>query len=106
MELFRIGFLSVGVADLVDIGLVSFIFYRLYMAMRGSIAAQIFIGLVLIVLLSFTVQAANLKAMGWLLRTLTDICVIAFIILFQPELRRLLVIIARSPAVRLFFKTN
>ena len=106
MELFRIGFLSVGVADLVDIGLVSFIFYRLYMAMRGSIAAQIFIGLVLIVLLSFTVQAANLKAMGWILKTLTDIWVIAFIILFQPELRRLLVIIARSPAVRFFFKTN
>jgi diadenylate cyclase len=106
MELFKIGFLSVGVADLVDIGLVSFIFYRLYVAMRGSIAAQIFVGLVLIVVVSFLAEAANLKAMSWILRTLTDIWVIAFIILFQPELRRLLVIIARSPAVRFFFKAN
>ncbi len=106
MELFKIGFLSVGVADLVDIGLVSFIFYRLYVAMRGSIAAQVFVGLVLVVLLSFVVQAANLRAMSWILKTLTDIWVIAFIVLFQPELRRLLVIVARSPAVRFFIKAN
>jgi len=106
MELFRIGFLTVTLTDLLDITLVSFIFYRLYIWLRGSIAAQIFIGLVLIVVLSFIVQAANLRAMTWILRTLTDIWVIAFIILFQPELRRLLVMIARSPAVRLFIKTN
>jgi len=106
MELFKIGFLSVGIADLVDIGLVSFIFYRLYIALRGSVAAQIFVGLVLIILVSFIVQAVNLKAMSWILRTLTDIWVIAFIILFQPELRRLLMQIARSPAVRLFIKAN
>lgn len=106
MELFRIGFIAVTVADLFDIALVSFIFYRLYIWLRGTIASQIFIGLVLIVVVSFGAQAANLKAMGWLLRTLTDIWVIAFIILFQPELRRLLVLIARSPAVRLFIKAN
>jgi diadenylate cyclase len=106
MELFRIGFLSVGIADIIDVALVSFIFYRLYVWLRGSIAAQIFIGLLLIVGVSFVAQAANLKAMSWILRTLTDIWVIAFIILFQPELRRLLVLIARTPAVRLFIKTN
>jgi diadenylate cyclase len=106
MELFKIGFLSVSIIDLVDIILVSFIFYRLYIGLRGSVAAQIFVGLVLIIVASFVVQATNLKAMSWILRTLTDIWVIAFIILFQPELRRLLMQIARSPAVRLFIKAN
>jgi len=106
MELFKIGFLSVGLADVVDVTLVSFIFYRLYLAMRGTIAAQIFVGLVLILAFSFLAQAVNLKAMGWILRALTDIWVIAFIILFQPELRRLLVIVGRNPVVRLFLKTN
>jgi len=106
MDLFHIGFLPVTLADLLDIALVSLIFYRLYLWLRGTIAAQIFIGLVLIVVISFGAQAANLKAMSWLLRTLTDIWVIAFIILFQPELRRLLALIARSPAVRLFLRTN
>lgn len=106
MELFKIGFLSVGVADLLDVALVSFIFYRLYLVMRGTIAAQIFVGLVLIIAFSFVAQAANLKAMGWILQTLTDIWVIAFIILFQPELRRLLVLVGRSPAIRVFLKMN
>ena len=106
MELFKIGFLSVGLADIIDIVLVSFIFYRLYQAMRGTIAIQIFAGLLLILIFSFVAQALNLKAMSWFLRTLTDIWVIAFIILFQPELRRLLVLVSRNPVVRLFVKVN
>lgn len=106
MELFKIGFLSVGIADVIDIALVSFIFYRLYLAMRGTIAAQIFIGLVLIIAVSFIAQAANLKALSWIMRTLTDIWVIAFIVLFQPELRRLLVLLGRNPVVRFFVRGN
>ena len=70
MELFRIGFLSVTIVDVLDIVLVSFIFYKLYMVMRGTVAAQIFIGLILIIAFSFVTQALNLKAMNWILRTL------------------------------------
>ena len=65
MELFRIGFLSIGISDIIDIALVSYIFYRLYLVMRGTIAAQIFIGLILIIAVSFISQAANLKALSW-----------------------------------------
>jgi diadenylate cyclase len=106
MELFRIGFLSVSFIDLVDIALVSFLFYRLYLAVQGTIAIQIFAGLVLVLGFAFVAQALNLKAMSSILRTITDIWVIAFIILFQPELRRLLVLVGRSPVVRLFLKMN
>ncbi len=106
MELFHIGFLTVGLADILDIALVSFIFYRLYLAMRGTIAIQIFVGLLIIVSLTFIAQTLNFRAVSWILHTLTDIWVIAFIILFQPELRRLLVLISRSPFVRIFVKLN
>lgn len=106
LELFKIGFLSFTLGDLLDVLLVSYIFYRLYVAMRGTIAAQIFIGLVLIIAFSFVAQALNFRAMSWILRTLTDIWVIAFVILFQPELRRLLVLVGRNPIVRFFIKTN
>lgn len=106
MELFRIGFLPVGISDIVDIALVSLIFYRLYLVMRGTVAAQIFVGLVIILAFSFVAQTTSLKAMGWILKTLTDIWVIAFIVLFQPELRRLLVLVGRNPAVRFFLKMN
>jgi len=106
MDLFRIGFIDVTLIDLLDIALVSLIFYRLYLVMRGTIAAQIFVGLVLILGFSLISQAINLKAMNWILRTLTDIWVIAFIVLFQPELRRLLVIIGRNRVVRMFLRLN
>lgn len=106
MELFKIGFLTVTIVDVVDILLVTFIFYRIYRGMRGTVAAQIFIGLVVIVILAFFVQAFNLKAMGWILRTLSDILVIAFIIIFQPEIRRLLSTIARNRLVRMFLRLN
>jgi diadenylate cyclase len=46
MELFNIGFLPVRLVDVIDIALVAFIFYKLYMVMRGTVAAQIFVGLV------------------------------------------------------------
>jgi len=106
MELINFGFISVTLVDLLDILLVSFIFYQLYRGMRGTIAAQILIGLVVIIVLSVVAQSVNLKAMGWILRTLTDIWVIAFIIIFQPEIRRLLSTIARNRLVRLFIRLN
>lgn len=106
MELIKIGFLSLSITDVVDIVLVSFVFYQLYRGMRGTIAAQILIGLVVIVILSVIAQSIDLKAMGWILRTLTDIWVVAFIIIFQPEIRRLLSTIARNRLVRLFLRIN
>jgi len=106
MELFKIGFLTVTIVDIFDILLVSFIFYRLYLVIRGTVAAQIFVGLLLILAFSFVAEATNLKAMNWILRTLTDIWVIAFIILFQPELRRLLVLLGRTRIIRSFFKID
>lgn len=105
-DLFKIGFLTVTFLDIVDIFLVSFIIYKLYTTVRGTIAAQIFIGLIIVLFLSFIAQAINLKALGWLLKLITDIWVIAFIILFQPEIRRLLVMLGRSPLVRLFIKSG
>lgn len=105
-ELFKIGFLTVSFLDFLDIVLVSFIFYKLYTAVKGTIAAQIFYGLLIVLFLSFTAQAVNLKAMGWLLKLISDIWVIAFIILFQPEIRRLLVLVGRSPIMRLFLKSD
>lgn len=106
MELFKLGFLTITLVDVVDIVLVSIIFYNLYRGMRGTVAAQIFIGLIIIILLSIVAQAVNLIAMGWILRTLTDIWVIAFIIIFQPEIRRLLSTLARNKMVRMFIRMN
>lgn len=94
-DLIRIGFLEIRVVDLIDIAIVAFVLYRLYAVMRGTIAAQIFLGLILIIAVSFVSQFLDMKLLSWMLRTVSDIWVIALIILFQPELRRILLILGR-----------
>jgi len=106
IELFKIGFLSVTLLDIIDITLVSFIFYKLYTLLRGTIAIQIFFGLIIIFVLSFIAQVINLRTLSWLLNLVTGIWVIAFIILFQPEIRRLLVFLARNPIFRIFVRSE
>lgn len=106
IEIFKIGFISVTLLDIIDITLVSFIFYKLYTLLKGTIAIQIFWGLIIIFVLSFIAQLINLRTLSWLLNLVTGIWVIAFIILFQPEIRRLLVFLARNPIFRLFVKTE
>jgi diadenylate cyclase len=103
-EVFKIGFLTINFTDLIDIVIVAFIIYELYRLLKGTIAAQIFIGLSIILVLSFISQAANFRALSALLKLVTDIWVIAFLILFQPEIRRLLVFVARNPIFRIFVK--
>ncbi|NNG26241.1 MAG: TIGR00159 family protein [Ignavibacteriaceae bacterium] len=105
-ELFKIGFLTINFSDLLDVLIVSFIVYKLYTLLRGTIAAQIFIGLIIILVFSFVAQATNLRAVSWLLRLITDVWVIAFVILFQPEIRRLLVLLARNPFFKMFVKSD
>lgn len=106
VELFKVGFLPFTLLDLIDVFLVTIIFYKLYTIIRGTIAAQIFIGLVIVLFLSFVAQAINLRALGWLLNLISDIWVIAFIILFQPEIRRLLVILGKNPLFNVFAKSD
>ncbi|MBK6504426.1 MAG: TIGR00159 family protein [Ignavibacteria bacterium] len=104
MELFKIGFLSVKLMDIIDILIVTYVFFKLYMVMKGTVASQIFIALVLILIFSFIAQLIDLQATGWLLSRITDIWVIALIILFQPEIRRLLLLIGKTRLGRLFTK--
>ncbi|HEY9186273.1 MAG TPA: diadenylate cyclase CdaA [Bacteroidota bacterium] len=102
----KIGFLTLTWIDVIDILILTIIIYRIYMVMRGTIAAQIFAGLIAIIAISFIAQATNLTALTWLLRKLTDIWVLAFIILFQPEIRRVLILIGRSRFLRYFLKLD
>lgn len=104
MELFHIGFLTITWVDVLDVLLVTFLFYRLYVTMRGTIAAQIFLGLTFVIGGSIVARATDMKALAWILKTLTDIWVIALIVLFQPELRRLLLFIGRNPIIKYFIR--
>lgn len=106
IELFKIGFLTISLIDLVDIAIISFIIYKMYLFIRGSRAAQMFIGLILILILSVFVQLLGLSGLNWIIENLRTIWLIAFVILFQPELRRLLIYLGQTPLLRKLFKVS
>jgi diadenylate cyclase len=104
--LIKIGFLPITIIDILDITLVSFLFYEMYEFLRGSIAARMLIGLVLILFISVVGDVFNMSALSWIMSNLKTVWVIAFVIIFQPELRRLLVYLGQSRLVRAFVKVG
>ena len=105
-ELFSLAFLSVRVYDVVDILAVSFVLYSLYKVFKGTRAAQLLSGILILILLSVLVRWAELHGMSWLLSNLSTVWVIAVVILFQPELRRILIYLGQNPFVRYLFRVK
>ncbi len=106
LDLFHIGFLPITIFDLLDIIIVSWIFYTLYRYFQGTRAGQMLVGLVLLVIITLAARLLNMNALSWLMRTVQTVWVVAFVILFQPELRRLLVYVGQIPVVRGFFRVS
>ncbi|MCF7801041.1 MAG: diadenylate cyclase CdaA [Candidatus Marinimicrobia bacterium] len=106
MELLKFAFISIRVYDLVDILAVSFVLYKLYQIFKGSRAAQMLIGMVILIFLSIIVRFTELSGMTWLLSNLSTVWVIAFVILFQPELRRILIYVGQNPLIRFLFRVR
>ncbi|MEM8558974.1 MAG: diadenylate cyclase CdaA [Bacteroidota bacterium] len=100
------GFLPVTFWDLVDIAVVAALVYVTYRAIRGTIAVQIAGVILAIFALNALVQAMGLRTLQALFGTISDVFVLAVIILFAPEIRRLLFMLGRNPLVRQFVRTS
>jgi diadenylate cyclase len=98
--LFKIGFLEVGWVDFVDVFLVSILLYQIYKLIRGSIAVNIFLGILALYLIYLIVQAAQMELLATILGQFMGVGVLAMIILFQPEIRKFLLVIGRGTEFR------
>jgi len=98
--LFKIGFLEVSWVDFVDIALVSILLYQIYKLIRGSIAVNIFLGILSLYLVYLIVRAAQMELLATILGQFMGVGVLAMIILFQPEIRKFLLVIGRSAEFR------
>jgi len=104
--LFKIGFLEVSWVDIIDISLVSVLLFQVYKLIRGSIAVNIFLGILALYLVYLIVRAAEMELLTTILGQFMGVGVLAMIILFQPEIRKFLLVIGRGTEFREnFFKT-
>jgi len=105
--LFHIGFLEVSWVDFVDIGLVGILMYQVYKLIKGSIAVNIFLGILSLYLVYLIVRAAQMELLANILGQFMGVGVLAMIILFQPEIRKFLLMVGRTTELNRdnFFKS-
>lgn len=89
-------FIEIRWIDVVDILLVALLIYQLYYLVKGTVAVNIFIGIMLFYLLWLLVKALNMQLFGSILGKFIDVGFIALLIVFQQELRRFLLFIGTS----------
>jgi len=82
--------LNVEWRDIVDIVIMSYVFYRLILIIRGTRAEQLVKGLIVLLLAMVVSDQAGLDTLHWTLRQTMTVGLIAIPIVFQPELRRAL----------------
>ncbi len=86
-------FLDIRFLDVLDIILVAYILYQVYTLIKGTVALNIFIGIIAVYLIWLVVRASNMKLLGSILGQVMGVGVIALIVVFQQEIRRFLLYI-------------
>ncbi len=81
---------TMGIADFVDIIIVAFLIYRTIWFIRKSNFINLAKGLILVLVALWASEFFGLIMINYLLRKAVELGMIALVILFQPELRRLL----------------
>lgn len=92
----EIGFLPITVWDILDVVIVGFLLFQSYKLLRGSVAINIFVGVVTLIILSWVVRSLNMELLSSILGLLISTGVIILIIVFQPEVRRFLLLFGNN----------
>lgn len=97
--LFKIGFIEIGFADILDILVLTILFFFVYRLLKGSLAFNIFVGLLVLSLIYFIVQALEMKMMERILGQFLGAGLVLLVIIFQPEIRRFLFFLGRNTGI-------
>ncbi|GAB6011180.1 diadenylate cyclase CdaA [Viscerimonas tarda] len=88
-----------GIKDIIDILLVAFFMYQLYLLVKKSGSTTIFKGVITFVIIWILVSKVfEMRLLGAIFDTLVNLGVLALIILFQDEIRRFLISLGSSKA--------
>ncbi|MGV8983851.1 diadenylate cyclase CdaA [Clostridium sp.] len=99
MEIFKLMLSTIknmSFFSVLDILVVAYIFYKIYMLMKETRAEQLFKGIILIFVLIPISGFLNLTVLNFILNKTITIGVLSIIIIFQPEIRRALEHLGRS----------
>jgi len=78
------------ITTVVDVSLVYYLIYRLMLTIRGTRAAQMVVGIVLVGAAFFIAERVELSTVSWLLDNFISYFIILIIVVFQQDIRRAL----------------
>jgi len=99
MELFKIKFVVVRLVDIIDISMVSLLFYQMYKILRGSLTFRVLLGIFTFFVMLRIVDIFELVLLKSILNQLLDLGAIALVVLFAPEIRRFLQEISKNTII-------
>ncbi|MFJ1474086.1 diadenylate cyclase [Capnocytophaga cynodegmi] len=104
MKIFDI--LNFTIVDVIDILLVALLLYYVYKLARGTVAVNIFMGIVIIYLIWKITEALQMQLLSSILGQFIGVGVFALIVVFQEEIRKFLLTIGSTniAARNKFFK--
>ncbi len=80
----------VTIYDIIDMAVVAFFVYKLAMFIRKTNASNVANGVLILLVITWISENNHLNVINFLLRKTMEIGILAIVIIFQPELRRML----------------
>lgn len=71
-----------------DVAIISFLFYKILMALKDSRAFQLITGIVLVLVTAFLAMLLRLTTLSYIIQAFLNVLPVLLVVLFQPELRR------------------
>jgi len=85
-----------SIVDVIDVVLVAFLLYYLYKLVKGTVAINIFIGIVMVYLIWKLTQALQMQLLSNILGGFISVGMFALIVVFQQEIRKFLLMIGST----------
>ena len=82
--------LTIRITDLLDIAIMAYLVYKLLSLVKSTRAANILKGVAIFLAALWLSSVLELRSVNYLLSHMVSVGVLALMILFQPELRRML----------------
>ena len=79
---------KIGISDIIDILVVSFLIYTVLRLVRSSSAARVAWTVLVLLLATWLTSVFDLYACNWILNKILELGFISLVVIFQPEIRR------------------
>jgi len=95
-----VGLFTFRVVDIIDIILFAILLYEIYNLVKGTAGIRIFIGIITVYLIWKIVKALQMQLLTEILGQFISVGFIALIVVFQPEIRQVLLMVGNTKIIK------